>query len=212
MGVRRFYEERILPVVIDKACASAGFSEPRAATVAGTHGTVLEIGFGSGHNLRHYPVAVERLLAVEPAARAVTIARPRIDRVAFPVEVVGLDGQALPVETASVDCVVSTFTLCTIPDVMAALTEVRRVLRPGGTFHVLEHGLADDAGVQRWQHRVNPVQRFVAGGCNTNRHIPDLLTTAGFEWDELDRWYAGRPKTLAALTRTVATVSATAVA
>jgi SAM-dependent methyltransferase len=206
MGARSFYEERILPVVIDKACASPGFTEPRAAAVAGTHGTVLEIGFGSGHNLRHYPAAVERLLAVEPAARAVELARPRIERASFVVEVIGLDGQQLPVDDASVDCVVSTFTLCTIPDVRAALHEVRRVLRPGGTFHVLEHGLADEPAVQRWQHRANPVQRFVAGGCNMNRHVPGLLSDAGFHWDELHRWYAGRPKMLTALTRTVATV------
>ncbi len=207
MGARRFYAERILPVVIDKACASPGFSDARAAVVGSTRGTVLEIGFGSGHNLRHYPAAVERLLAVEPAARAVELARPRIAQVSFDVDVIGLDGQRLPIDDASVDCVVSTFTLCTIPDVMAALGEVRRVLRIGGTFHVLEHGLADDAGVQRWQHRVNPVQRFVAGGCNTNRHIPDLLAAAGFRCDDLHRWYAGRPKTLTALTRTVAVVA-----
>ena len=198
MGLRQFYAERVLPVVIDKACASPGFSEPRAAVVADTHGTVLEIGFGSGHNLRHYPVTVERLLAVEPAARAIELARPRIERVSFDVEVVGLDGQRLPVDDQSVDCVVSTFTLCTIPDVNAALAEVRRVLRPGGTFHVLEHGLADDEGIQRWQHRVNPIQRRVAGGCPA---------TVLAQWTrELHRWYAGRPKTLTALTRTVATV------
>ena len=200
----QWYRERLLPVVIDKACASSGFTEPRAATVAGAHGTVLEIGFGSGLNLRHYPVAVERLLAVEPVARAIELAGPRIERAAFAVEVVGLDGQRLPVDDASVDCVVSTFTLCTIPDVHAALHEVRRVLKPGGTFHVLEHGLADDRGVQRWQHRMNPVQRRVAGGCNLDRDIPDLRRSTGFGWDELHRWYAGRPKALTALTRTVA--------
>jgi len=204
---RDWYRERLLPVVIDKACASAGFAEPRAATVAGTHGTVLEIGFGSGLNLRHYPAAVERLLAVEPAARAVELAQPRIERVAFPVEVIGLDGQRLPVDDASVDCVVSTFTLCTIPDVAAALREVHRVLKPGGTFHVLEHGLADDHDVRRWQHRMDPIQQRVAGGCHLDRDIPDLLQAAGFRWGELHRWYAGRPKTLTALTRTVASAA-----
>lgn len=203
----RWYAERLLPVAIDKACASPGFAEPRAAALAGTHGTVLEIGFGSGLNLRHYPTGVEHLLAVEPAARAIELARPRIERATFSVEVVGLDGQHLPVADASVDCVVSTFTLCTIPDVEAALREVRRVLRPGGTFHVLEHGLADEPRVQRWQRRWDPVQQRIAGGCHTDRHVPTLLRDAGFHWDELHRWYAGRPKVLTALTRTVATVA-----
>jgi len=206
MGFRDWYAERVLPRAIDVACGSAGFRLPRADTVADTHGTVLEIGFGSGHNLPHYPSTVDRLLAVDPSGRALEIATPRIERSPVSVELVGLDGQQIPIDDASVDCVVSTFTLCTIPDVRAALAEVRRVLRPGGTFHVLEHGLADDEGIQRWQHRVNPIQRRVAGGCHTNRHIPELLAGSGFRWDELHRWYAGRPKTLTALTRTVATV------
>jgi len=205
-GLKRRYEERILPRVIDKACASPGFAAPREGTVAGTYGTVLEIGFGSGLNLVHYPEAVERLWAVEPAARAVELAAGRIAQAPFPVEVIGLDGQQLPVESAGVDCVVSTFTLCTIPDAQAALAEVRRVLRPGGTFHVLEHGLADDRRVQRWQQRLNPVQRAVAGGCHLNRHIPTLVEQAGFTWSTVERWYAGRPRTLTLLTRGVATV------
>jgi SAM-dependent methyltransferase len=206
-GLKRRYEEHVLPRVIDKACASPGFAAPREATVAGTHGTVLEIGFGSGLNLAHYPAAVERLWAVEPAGRAVELAAARIDRAPFPVEVIGLDGQQLPVDSASVDCVVSTFTLCTIPDAQAALAEIRRVLRPGGTFHVLEHGLADDQRVQRWQQRLTPVQRAVAGGCHLNRHIPSLVEQAGFTWSTVERWYAGRPRTLTLLTRGVATVA-----
>jgi ubiquinone/menaquinone biosynthesis C-methylase UbiE len=179
MGFRDWYDERVLPRVIDVACGSAGFSEPRAATVAGTHGTVLEI------------------------------ATPRIERSRVSVELVGLDGQHLPLDDASVDCVVSTFTLCTIPDVALALREVRRVLRPGGTFHVLEHGLADDPVVQRWQRRVSPVQQRVAGGCHTDRHVPGMLSDAGFTWEPgtLARWSAGRPKSLTFLTRVTARVA-----
>jgi SAM-dependent methyltransferase len=208
-GFRRWYGERVLPRALDLACGSAGFEGPRAATVAGVHGTVLEIGFGSGHNLRHYPDAVDRLLAVDPSGRALEIATPRIERSRVSVELVGLDGQQLPVDDASVDCVVSTFTLCTIPDERAALAEVRRVLRPGGTFHVLEHGLADDVRVQRWQRRVSHVQQRVAGGCHTERHVPGMLSDAGFTWEPgtMERWYAGRPRTLTALTRVVATVA-----
>ena len=208
MGLRHWYEEHVLPRALDVACGSSGFHEPRAATLAGTRGTVLEIGFGTGHNLRHYPATVERLLAVDPSGRSVEIARPRIERAAMPVELVGLDGQQLPIDDASVDCVVSTFTLCTIPDEAAALREVRRVLRPGGTFHVLEHGLADDPKVQRWQRRVSPLQQFVAGGCHTERHVPGMLHDAGFTWepDAMSRWYAGWPKTLTYLTRVTARV------
>ena len=207
MSIQGWYEEHVLPRAIDVACASKAFRPHRADTVAGTHGTVLEIGFGSGHNLGAYPAGVERLLAVEPSARAVALASERIASVTFPVEVVGLDGQQLPIEDRSVDCVVSTFTLCTIADVMAALAEVRRVLRPGGTFHVLEHGLADDADVQRWQRWAEPLQRRVAGGCHLTRHVPTMLADAGFEWTDLHRWYEGRPKALTALTRTVATTT-----
>ena len=207
MSIQGWYEEHVLPRAIDVACASKAFRPHRADTVAGTHGTVLEIGFGSGHNLGAYPAGVERLLAVEPSARAVALASERIASVTFPVEVVGLDGQQLPIEDRSVDCVVSTFTLCTIADVTAALAEVRRVLRPGGTFHVLEHGLADDADVQRWQRWAEPLQRRVAGGCHLTRHVPTMLADAGFEWTDLHRWYEGRPKALTALTRTVATTT-----
>jgi SAM-dependent methyltransferase len=208
VGWRDWYAERVLPRAIDVACGSSGFRRPRADTVADTHGTVLEIGFGSGHNLPHYPAAVDRLLAVDPSGRALEIATPRIERSRVSVELVGLDGQQLPIDDASVDCVVSTFTLCTIPDVRAALVEVRRVLRPGGTFHVLEHGLADDPGVQRWQRRVSPLQQRIAGGCHTDRHVPGMLSDAGFVWEPtaMARWSAGRPKTLTHLTRVVARV------
>ena len=115
MGLKQHYEARVLPVVIDKICGSKGFAPHRRATLAGTHGTVLEIGFGSGTNLAHYPPEVERLLAVEPAGRAVDLAAERIARASFPVEVIGLDGEHLPLDAASVECVVSTFTLCTVP-------------------------------------------------------------------------------------------------
>ncbi|MEX1106848.1 MAG: class I SAM-dependent methyltransferase [Ilumatobacteraceae bacterium] len=202
-----WYVERVLPKLIDLACASPGFRPHRAAVVAGTRGTVLELGFGSGHNLRAYPATVEKLIAVEPSVRAIEIARDRIAAAAFDVEVIEADGARLPMPDSSVDCVVSTFTLCTIPDVAGALAEVKRVLRPGGTFHVLEHGLADDVRVQRLQRIVDPVHRRVAGGCHTTRHMPALLDEAGFRWDALSRWYEGRPKVLTALTMVIATVS-----
>lgn len=179
MGFRDWYAERVLPRAIDVACGSAGFRLPRADTVADTHGTVLEIGFGSGHNLPHYPSTVDRLLAVDPSGRALEIATPRIERSPVSVELVGLDGQQIPIDDASVDCVVSTFTLCTIPDAARAMREVRRVLRPGGAFHFLEHGLSPDPRVATWQGRLEPLQHAVAGGCHLTRRIDDLAASSG---------------------------------
>ena len=134
MGFRDWYAERVLPRAIDVACGSVGFRLPRADTVADTHGTVLEIGFGSGHNLPHYPSTVDRLLAVDPSGRALEIATPRIERSPVSVELVGLDGQQIPIDDASVDCVVSTFTLCTIPDVRAAVPAGFRGLPGSGAY------------------------------------------------------------------------------
>ena len=198
------YEAKVLPVIIDKLCGSADMRPHRAATVADTHGIVLEIGFGSGHNLALYPSSVQKLLVVEPSEKAIELAKVRTARAPFPVEVIGLNGESLPVASHSVDCVVSTFVLCTIPDVTLALQEILRVLKPNGTFHVLEHGLADESKVQRWQHRLNPMQRQCFGGCNLIRHTPTLLTVAGFTITEQHRWFARGPKAMSSFTRAVA--------
>jgi SAM-dependent methyltransferase len=142
---------------------------------------------------------------VEPSARAIELANDRITRAPFPVEVVGLNGELLPLDDNSVECVVSTFTLCTIPDVAQALSEVARVLVPGGTLHVLEHGLGDDEDVRRWQHRLDPLQQRMAGGCHLIRHVPSMLSDAGFDVVEISRWYEGRPRSFKAMTRALAT-------
>ncbi len=200
-----FYNEQVLPVVIDRACGTKAFRVHRRETVAGTHGTVLEIGFGSGHNLSLYPSSVERLVVVEPSSRAIELARKRVAAAPFPVDVVGLDGEALPLDDHSVDCVVSTFTLCTIPDALQALREISRVLVAGGTLHVLEHGLSDDPKVQRWQHRLDPLQQWMCGGCHLNRHVLTMLDDARFNVLESQRWYGGRPHAHTAMTRALAT-------
>ena len=200
-----YYTERVLPVAIDRMCGTKAFRPHRRDTLAGTHGTVLEIGFGSGHNLALYPAEVTRLLVVEPSERAVELARERTAKAPFPVEVIGLNGETLPLDDDSVDCVVSTFTLCTIPDAGAALREISRVLVPGGTLHVLEHGLADDDKTQRWQHRLDPLQQRIAGGCHLTRHVPSMLSDAGFDVIEMQRWSEGRPKAHTAMTRAVVT-------
>jgi len=148
---------------------------------------------------------VTRLLAVEPSGRSVELARQRINASPINVEVVGLDGQKLPVGDASVDAVLCTWSLCTIPDAVAAVSEARRVLRPGGTFHFIEHGLAPDDGVRRWQHRLNPIQNRLGGGCNLNRDITGLIEAGGLGITKLDRYYsAGEPKAFGSMYEGVA--------
>lgn len=190
-----FYEQRVLPRAMNVMCGTKTAEPLRRRVCAGLAGDVLEIGFGSGHNVPFYPAAVSRVTAVEPADLAWQLAGQRLAAASIPVDRAGLDGQALPFADDSYDAVLSTWTLCTIPDVAAALGEVRRVLKPGGSLHFLEHGLAPDERVRRSQRRIEPVWKRVAGGCHLTRPIVDLLTSAGFTVKELDVFYEkGAPK------------------
>ena len=194
-----FYEKQVLPRFINLACGMKSARPLRQRVCEGLHGQVVEIGFGSGHNVPYYPATVTGVAAIEPADTGWKLARKRLDAAAVPVQRMGLDGQSLPLDDDSCDTAVSTWTLCTIPDVAAALQEVRRVLKPGGTFHFVEHGLAPDEKVQRLQHRLEPMQKRIFGGCHLTRQIPDLLTDAGFSITEVDTFYEdGAPKFLAA--------------
>lgn len=184
-----FYRDRALPRLINRVCGAASTVPNRRRVCAGLHGRVLEIGFGSGLNLPHYPGAVTSVDAVEPADLAWRLAADRVAASGPPVRRAGLDGQSLPFADDTFDTALSTWTLCTIPDVGAALREVRRVLKPGGTLHFLEHGLAPDAPVRRWQHRLEPLQKRLAGGCHITREVADLVTDAGFVVTELDAFY-----------------------
>ena len=195
MGV---YAEKVLPRIINVMC-SVGTRELRQRVCAGLHGEVLEIGFGSGLNVPHYPATVTRVQAIEPADLGWKLAGKRLAAATVPVERSGLDGQSLPLDDDSCDTALSTWTLCTIPNVAAALAEVRRVLKPGGTLHFVEHGLAPDEKVQHRQHRFEPMQKRMAGGCHLTRRIVDLITEAGFEIRELEVFYEkGAPKIFAA--------------
>jgi SAM-dependent methyltransferase len=195
-----FYSDRIVPRLVNASCGMK-FTEPlRERVCAGLHGRVVEIGFGSGLNVPFYPATVDSVCAVEPADLGWTLAGKRLAASAVPVERSGLDGQSLPFPDNTFDSALSTWTMCTIPDVDAALREVRRVLKPGGTLHFVEHGLAPDEKVRRWQHRLEPIQKAVAGGCHLTREIPALVRAAGFDIRELDTFYEQSvPKVMGAL-------------
>jgi ubiquinone/menaquinone biosynthesis C-methylase UbiE len=181
--------------------------EERRKTLGGVRGRVLEIGFGSGHNLPFYPEAVEQLVAVDPSTESAKLARKRIAAARFPVEYVALEGESIAAPDASFDSVVSTFTLCTVPDPVAALRQLVRVLKPEGRFFFVEHGRSPEPKVQRWQDRMNPVQKTICGGCNINRDIEHLVREAGFALDQVDKYYLrGQPKMSAFMTRGVARI------
>lgn len=189
-----FYRERVLPHLVDRACGSPDMNRWREKVVDGLHGSVVEIGFGSGLNVPVYPPAVTEVFAVEPALVARRLAEPRVAASTVKVTHVGLDGQSIPLPDDSCDGALSTFTLCTIPDALAALHEVRRVLKPGGTLHFLEHGLAPDANVATWQRRFEPIQRRVADGCHLTRDPIALVEAAGFTVTSSASRYARGPK------------------
>ena len=200
-----YYGDRVLPRVVNVACGMKANEPLRQRVCDGLRGRVVEIGFGSGHNVPYYPDTVTGVAAVEPADVGWKLAGKRLEGATVPVERIGLDGQSIPLPDDSCDTALSTWTLCTIPDVATALQEVRRVLKPGGTLHFVEHGLAPDDNVQRWQHRLEPVQKKLFGGCHLARPIADLLTAAGFTITEADEFYEdGAPKFLAAETLGVA--------
>jgi ubiquinone/menaquinone biosynthesis C-methylase UbiE len=192
-----FYRDQLLPRALDLSMRRGLFAQQRAQVTAGLDGEVLEIGFGTGLNIPFYPAGVKRVLAVEPAGGGRRVAERRLaaraDR-AVPVEFVGLDASTLPAPDASMDHVLSTWTLCTIPDVGQALRELLRVLRPGGQLHFLDHGLAPDERVRRWQRRLDPLQQRVAGGCHFTRPIAELIRAAGFTITSLDEFYEPGPK------------------
>jgi len=202
MGI---YGTHVLPRIINAACGMRAMEPLRRRVCSGLHGEVLEIGFGSGLNVPFYPAAVTGVAAVEPADVGWQLAQKRVAASTVPVRRTGLDGQRIPLPDDSCDTAISTWTLCTIPDVAAALQEVRRVLKPGGTISFVEHGLAPDEKVQRLQHRLEPVQKRLFGGCHLTREIADLVTDAGFTITEVDVFYEdGAPKFLAADTLGVA--------
>ena len=197
------YRDRVLPRLVDVVLGRQ-YDTVRARVAAPLDGTVLEVGFGSGRNVPHYPCSVTRVVAIDPSLAGRKLAASRLAASAVPVEFAGLDGQQLPLEDRSVDHALITWTLCTIPDPARCLAEVHRVLKPGGRLHFVEHGLSPNPRVERWQHRLTPLWRHVAGGCHLDRPIDRLLTSAGFDIDRLDRYRFSGPELITYLYEGVA--------
>lgn len=187
MGI---YAERILPLAIDFVCGTRDIARQREKVVPQACGRVLEIGMGAAHNLAFYdPGRVEMVWGLEPSAGMRRRAASRVAAAPFEVRMIDLPGEEIPLDDDSVDTVVLTYTLCSIPDWRTALTQMRRVLKPGGKLLFCEHGTAPEAGVRRWQERLDPVWQRIAGGCHLNRAIPDLIEQSGFGIDTLEQGY-----------------------
>jgi SAM-dependent methyltransferase len=181
-----WWAEHVVPRVTDASLRGRALGESRARACAGLTGHVLELGFGGGLNLVHLPPAVTSVAAVEPSDTGWRLSEKRRDRSPVPVDRIGLDGQRIAAEDASYDSALCTFTLCTIADPLAALAEVRRLVRPGGTFHFLEHGLSADPRVATWQRRLDPWQQRFAGGCHLTRDPGALVREAGMTLESLE--------------------------
>lgn len=189
-----FYDRWILPTLLDRIMRQSEIERFRRGLIPEAEGRVLEIGVGSGLNLPLYTGAVTALVGLDPSDRLLAMARRRAEGSAVPVELVQGSATAIPLDDASVDMLVMTWTLCSIPDPVAALGEMRRVLRPGGALLFVEHGLSPQDGVARWQHRLTPLWRRIGGGCHLNRKVDDLLRLAGFEIAQLANEYAVGPR------------------
>jgi len=180
------YVDAVLPRLINWTCSTAGLDQWRETACKGLRGTIVEIGFGSGTNVPFYPADVTKVVAVEPSLVARRLAAPRIARSDVEIEQVGLDGHSLPLDDDSCDGALVAFTLCSVHDAALVLHELRRVLRGNGSLHFLEHGIAPDDATARWQRRMEPLQKRVAGGCHLTRDSLSMIADAGFtiEWSE----------------------------
>ena len=192
-----FYDKYILPCCLDRACAIGPVSKQREKVVPFASGVVLEIGIGSGLNIPFYnPDKVSKIIGVDPDEHIWKRSAKR--RAASPLEIerIGLSGEDIPLQDNMADSVVVTYSLCTIPDPIKALGEMKRILKPGGKILFTEHGKAPDAKVHRWQNRIDPIWGKLAGGCHTGRDIPTLFRQAGLEFESLEQGYIPGPKVL----------------
>lgn len=192
MGI---YGDQILPRLQDKVMKRKGTGEVRSRVCSGLSGDVVEVGFGTGLNVPYYPPEVRKVFAVEPSRVCMHLAEERIAHSKVDVELAGLTGEHLDLPSESFDTGLSTWTLCTIPNLAAALDELRRVLKSGSLFHFVEHGHAPDVTTANWQRRIEPINKKIAGGCHLTRDVPEYLERAGFQIEHLDTYYfEGEPK------------------
>lgn len=192
------YDKHVLPTLLDFACGMKPFGKQREKVVPKAHGKVLEIGIGTGLNMRFYDARkVQSILGLDPAMQMHRLARRRIQQAGLDVQLLGLSANAIPLEDHSIDTIVMTYTLCSIEDPVPALLEMRRVLKPEGRLLFCEHGLAPDSQVAKLQNRLQPVWGKLAGGCHLNRNIPELLAQAGFKTEQLEACYVPGPKVFA---------------
>lgn len=205
----KFYSEQIFPHVLDRVMQIDSLTELRQQLISPISGHVVEIGFGTGLNLPFYGAGVLSLTTVDPNAGVAKLAAQRMQHIHFPIQQKLISAERLPFDDDSVDTVVSTWTLCSIPDVARALQEIKRILKPDGVFHFVEHGLSDKPKVARWQHRLTPIQKIVADGCHLNRDMVALINHAGFTWVECQQHDVvgvpniGNPMTLGRVTPSV---------
>lgn len=189
-----FYADRIVPRLIDLSMRNRLLRPYRQRVIGGAEARVLEIGIGSGLNLPLYGANVAHITGLDPSPRLLAKAREAVHRISAPIALVEGSAEAIPLDDGSVDTVVTTWTLCSIPNAPRALAEMRRVLSPSGHLLFVEHGRAPDAHVRWWQNRLTPMWRCIGGGCHLNRPISDLITSAGFHIERLDTGYMRGPK------------------
>lgn len=191
------YDRYLLPYLIDLACGIEPVQRQRAKIVPQARGLILEVGMGTGRNLPFYdPSRVTKLCGLDPAAQMHRLARKRMRQAGLEVELLTLSAESIPMPDQSFDTVLMTFTLCSIPDPVAAVREMRRVLKPEGRLLFCEHGLAPDASVRRWQQRLTPIWKPLAGGCHLDRDIPALLRAGGFALGQMETMYLPGPRPL----------------
>ena len=189
-----YYQERILPSLIHLAMRQRGLADYRRRTISAATGRVLEVGIGSGLSLPFYDESAGHIFGLDPSPRLLAMAREAARKTAAPLQLIEGTAEVLPLEDQCIDTVVTTWTLCSIPEVGRALAEMRRVLRPGGRLLFVEHGRAPEAGVRWWQDRLTPIWKHFSGGCHLNRAVGELIENAGFRIERLDNGYMRGPK------------------